>query len=213
MIQATATMENPVRVPMPGDEGHAARGALYGVLSNLFAARPGAELLSRIATADTLIETSADTPLAQAWRALCAAAAAVDPAQAGEEFDALFVSPGLPAVSPYASSYMAGRERGQLLAELRGHLARIGYARAIDSSEYEDHFSALCDVMRGLIGEEAAAAEDFGRQQAFFRAYLAPWHSRLFEAVLRTGEHPFYRSVARFADAFLTHETEYFELA
>jgi len=65
--------------------------------------------------------------------------------------------------------------------------------------------------MRGLIGDEAA--EDFGRQQAFFRSYLAPWHSRLFEAVSRTGENPFYRSVARFADAFLTHETEFFELA
>lgn len=200
-----------VRAPVPGDEGHAVRGALYGVLSNLFAAHPSAELLGRIAAADILIEASADTPLAQAWRALCAAAAAADPAQVGEEFDALFVSPGMPAVSPYASSYMSGRERGQLLAELRGDLARIGYSRAIDSGEYEDHFSALCDVMRGLISEEAA--EDFGRQQAFFLSYLAPWHSRLFEAVSRSGNHPFYRSVARFADAFLTHETEYFELA
>ena len=206
-------MENPVHPPVTGEEGHVVRGALYGLFSNLFAARPGAELLQRIAAADALIEASTDTPLAQAWRALCAAAAAADPAQVGEEFDALFVSPGLPAVSLYASSYMSGRERGQLLAELRGDLARIGYARAESSTEYEDHFSALCDVMRGLIDEDALAGDAFARQQAFFQSYLAPWHSRLFEAVSRTGDPPFYRSVARFADAFLTHETEYFELA
>lgn len=214
MISATATsrITEPCR-PSVNEEGQGVRSALYASLSHLFAARPGAGLLQQIAAADTLIAADAATPLSEAWRALCDAAASADAAAAAEEFDALFVSPGLPAVSLYASSYMSGRQRGQLLAELRDDLARAGYARAEDSCEYEDHFSALCDVMRGLIAEEAMSDDAFARQQAFFRAYLAPWHSRLFEAVSRAGEHRFYRSVARFADAFLTHESEYFELA
>jgi TorA maturation chaperone TorD len=213
MISATATSRiTETGRPSVDEEGQDVRSALYAVLSHLFAAHPGAALLRQIAAAGSLIAVDAPTPLAQAWRGLCEAAAAADPAAVAEEFDALFVSPGLPPVSLYASSYMAGRQRGQLLAELRDDLARAGYARAADSGEYEDHFSALCDVMRGLIAEPAMTDDAVARQQAFFRAYLAPWHSRLFEAVSRTGEPRFYRSVARFADAFLTHESEYFEL-
>jgi TorA maturation chaperone TorD len=213
MISATATARNTEpRRPSAEEEGHAVRSALYAVLSSLFAARPEPALLQQIADADVFAGADTASPLAQAWRELCGSAR-VDAASAGEEFDALFVSPGQPAVSLYASSYMSGNRRGQLLAELRDDLARAGYARADDNCEYEDHFSALCDVMRGLIAEEAAGGDTFARQQTFFRSYLAPWHSRLFEAVSRTGEPRFYRRVAAFADAFLTHESEYFELA
>ncbi len=217
MMSATATArtiepDTEPRRPSVDEEGQAVRGALYAVLSRLFAARPEPALLRQIAASEILISADAASPLAQAWRGLCEAAAG-DAAAAGEEFDALFVSPGQPAVSLYASSYMSGNRRGQLLAELRDDLARAGYARAGDSCEYEDHLSALCDVMRGLIAEEAASGDTFTQQQTFFRSYLAPWHSRLFEAVSRTGEPRFYRRVAAFADAFLTHESEYFELA
>jgi TorA maturation chaperone TorD len=108
---------------------------------------------------------------------------------------------------------MSGRLRGQMLAELREDLARIGYARTEDSNEYEDHFSALCDVMRGLIGESAMSEDAAGQQQVFFQHYLASWHGRLFEKVDQAAGADFYRKVARVADAFLTHETQYFELA
>ena len=104
-------------------------------------------------------------------------------------------------------------KKPEVLAELREDLARIGYARAEDSNEYEDHFSALCDVMRGLIGEAALSEEAAEQQQDFFQHYLAPWHGRLFEKVDQAAGADFYRKVARVADAFLTHETQYFELA
>lgn len=198
--EAAATGENGVRA------------ALYGVLAHLFAERPGQSLLEQIAAAAAMIANE-DSTLAREWRELCSAAGTVDTAAVAAEFDALFVSTGLPAVSLYASSYMSGRLRGQLLAELREDLARIGYARVENSCEYEDHLSALCDVMRGLIGEAALSAAAAEQQQAFFQNYLAPWYAQLFEKVDRTEGSAFYRSVARFADAFFTNESQYFELA
>ena len=101
----------------------------------------------------------------------------------------------------------------KLLAELRGDLAKIGYARAEDSTEYENHLAALCDVMRGLIGEEAVSPEAADQQQEFFQHYLAPWYGKLFEKIDKSESADFYRKVARVADAFLTHESQYFELA
>lgn len=210
----TATTENATgAIPEAAAAGeNGVRAALYGVFAHLFADRPDAMLLESIADAASMI-VAEDSTLANEWRALCAAAATVDPATVVNEFDALFVSPGQPAVSLYASSYMSGRERGQLLAELRGDLAKIGYARAEDSTEYEDHLAALCDVMRGLIGEEAVSPEAADQQQEFFQHYLAPWYGKLFEKIDKSESADFYRKVARVADAFLTHESQYFELA
>lgn len=188
------------------------RAALYGVLAHVFADRPQAALLQRVAAAEAMIEAE-DTLLAREWRALCAAAAAADAGAVAAEFDGLFVSTGLPPVSLYASSYMAGRQRGQLLAELRDDLARIGYVRAEESNEYEDHLAALCDVMRGLIGEESLSAAAVEQQQIFFQNYLEPWYGKLFGKIDAAEDAKFYRSVARFANAFFTHESQYFELA
>lgn len=214
MHMMTATIENATgaspEAAAAGENG--VRAALYGVFAHLFAARPDASLLARIAGADAMI-VSEDSVLAREWQALCAAAGSVDPSAAAEEFDALFISTSLPPVSLYASSYMSGRQRGQLLAELREDLGRIGYARAEDSWEYEDHFSALCDVMRGLIGESAASDAAQEQQQVFFQHYLSPWYGRLFEKVDQAEGADFYRKVARVADAFFTHESQYFELA
>ena len=210
----TATTEHATgTIPEAAAEGgNGVRAALYGVFAHLFADRPSAELLERIAEADQMI-VAEDSILAREWQALCLVAGSVDPAAVSNEFDALFVSTSLPPVSLYASSYMSGRLRGQLLAELREDLARIGYARAEQSAEYEDHFSALCDVMRGLIGESTVSEDAVEQQQVFFQHYLAPWHGRLFEKVDKAVGADFYRKVARVADVFLTHETQYFELA
>lgn len=211
----TATTETARSMPPQADvpEENGARAGLYAVLSHLFHARPDAQLLQRLAAAESLIDDEAGA-LGQSWRALCAAAREATAGSAGEQYDALFVSPGLPAVSLYASSYMQGRRRGQLLAELREDLALFGFTRAGHSAEYEDHFAALCDVMRGLIAEEAEDPQAFERQRVFFRDYLGPWHSRLSDKIIAASpDADFYPSVARFADAFLTHETQYFDLA
>ena len=208
---ATAENHSAHTAPVAGVEEHAARAALYGVLSHLFFSAPSPNFLQQIAGSRDAVSDDA-SPLAVAWRALCDTAGRADAAAVRSEFDTVFVSPGKPPVSLYASSYMAGRLRGQLLAELRGDLAQIGYARAEESSEYEDHLSALCDVMRGLIVEDVDPAAALAAQQVFFRNYLAPWQGRVCTAINDCEQVAFYRPVAAFAHAFFINESEYFEL-
>ena len=211
----TATLEADIHAsPQLGDaaEEVQARAALYGLLSHLFLEAPARDLLDRIVASAALIGGGSQ-PLQEGWQALCAAARIADPAVLRGEFDSLFVGPGRPDVSPYASTYMGGARRGHLLAELRDDLAEAGYARAAASSEYEDHFSALCEVMRGLIGDEQADAVAFTAQREFFGRYLAPWYGAFCDAISQSERAQFYRPVARFVSAFFVNESEYFELA
>jgi TorA maturation chaperone TorD len=210
---ATAQNHSSHRSPVAaGTEENGARAALYGVLSRVFFSAPNQTLLQQIAASRDAVNDDASA-LAVAWHALCDAAATADATTVRGEFDAVFVTPGKPPVSLYASSYMAGRLRGQLLAELRDDLMRMGYTRAEESSEYEDHLSALCDVMRGLIVDEVTSAESFAAQQVFFQNYLAPWYGKVCTAINDCGAVVFYRPVAAFVHAFFNHESEYFELA
>jgi len=199
-------------LPVVVAEENGVRAALYGVLAHLFIDSPSAELLQHVADAGQLLADDA-SPLVTEWSALRNASTTADLKMVRGEYDEVFVGTGRPPVSLYASSYMSGRQRGQLLAELRDDLAQTGYARAEDSSEYEDHLSALCDVMRGLVTDEAETADGFERQKIFFRNYLAPWYGRVCETICQTEQTNYYRAVARFANMFFTNEAEYFELA
>ncbi|MDH4149326.1 MAG: molecular chaperone TorD family protein [Betaproteobacteria bacterium] len=208
-----ATTENVIgAAPVAAAAENDARAALYAVLAHLFISSPSAELLRHIVDSRKLLADDA-SPLVQEWNKLRAAAEVAQVDAVRGEFDEVFVGTGRPPVSLYASSYMSGRQRGQLLAELRDDLGHIGYARAEGSEEYEDHLSALCDVMRGLVIDEMATADGFERQKVFFRDYLAPWYGRAAETICKCERTDFYRIVAGFANAFLTNETEYFELA
>ena len=209
---ATAEHHSSHTASVAGAEEQEARAALYGVLSHLFFSAPSQSFLQQIAGSRDAVSDDA-SPLSVAWHELCDTAASADAHAVRGEFDTVFVSTGKPPVLLYASSYMAGRLRGQLLAELRDDLARMGYARAENSTEYEDHLSALCDVMRGLIVEEADPAAAFAAQQVFFRNYLAPWQGRVCAAINDCELVAFYRPVAAFAHAFFINESEYFELA
>ncbi len=210
----TATIEEHAigTVPMAAAEENGVRATLYGVLAHSFIAGPSAEMLGRIADAGQLIIDDA-SPLATQWSELRTLARVADAKIVCSEFDTVFVSTGRPPVSLYASSYMSGRQRSQLLAELRDDLMQAGYVRAEESTEYEDHLSALCDVMRGLILEESETVDGFEQQKLFFHNYLAPWYGRVCEAICQSEQTIFYRAVAKFANVFFTNESEYFELA
>jgi len=213
MISATAIPDRQaVHASSAREDGDGIRSAFYGVLSHLFFAAPTPELLQRIAASSEVIGDASDE-LHDAWQALADAARQVDAAAIRGEFDEVFVSTGRPPVSLYASSYMQGRRKGNLLAELRDDLLRLGYGRADEAVEYEDHVSALCDVMRGLITDDAAPEDSFAAQQAFFRSYLAPWFTALCAALDEAAQTSFYRRVSRFAAAFFANESGYFELA
>lgn len=212
MISATAL---PNRQAVPDisvrEDGDAVRSALYGLLSHLFFAPPGAALLQQVAQSREVIAGS--DSLARTWHALVDAAQQADPGMLRGEFDGLFVSTGRPTVSLYASSYMQGQRKGHLLAELREDLIRLGFRRGNDASEYEDHLSAICDVMRGLIVDEDDAEASFAAQQRFFQCYLSPWHAALCAALEEAEQALFYRDVSRFVTAFFANESVYFELA
>lgn len=208
--QETADRTLPVTVGI-ADENEV-RAALYGVLAHLFLAAPSRELLQQTAAAEGMVSGDSST-LADTWRALCSAARDADPVSIRDEFTSLFVSAGRPAVSLYASSYMNSERRVHVLADLRGDLGRAGYARTADNVEYEDHLSALCEVMRGMIIDETVNPAAADAQRDFFLRYLAPWFGAACDAIDRTEQAVFYRSLARFASAFFINESAYFELA
>lgn len=213
MMTATQdTADRPLPVTVGMADEHEARAALYGVLAHFFLNAPSRELLKHTAAAEHLIDGDG-SPLAVAWHALCQAARDADPQCVREEFESIFVSTGRPAVSLYASTYMNSARRGSVLADLRDDLARAGYARATDSTEYEDHLSALCEVMRGMIAEEPVNVAAADAQREFFQRYLAPWFAVACDAIDQSGQAVFYRPVARFANAFFTNESAFFELA
>lgn len=196
-----------MQIPGSGVDESASRAALYGVLAHLFIAPPSVALIQCIIDSEYLISRDGDPELSGAWQNLVSAARGIEAEGVAGEFKQLFVSTGRPAVSLYASSYTSGVLRGnQLLAALRDDLLRQGYARAEGQDEFEDHFSALCDVMRGLVADGNPA------QQDFFGHYFEPWFKSLCFAIEEKSETVFYRCVANFARAFFIHESRFFEL-
>jgi TorA maturation chaperone TorD len=94
------------------------------------------------------------------------------------------------------------------LAELRDDLARLGFTRAGQAAEPEDHIAALCDVMRLLI----LGGADLATQQDFFARHLAPWYRKFAGALGSTEGADFYKTVGSFAEAFFDVESASFEI-
>ena len=188
-----------------------ARADFYALISRLFYAGPDAGLLAAIAGADEIAGAAENVSLSQAWKALIAAAAAMDAEAAQEEYDSVFVGTGKAEITPYASSYIAESMKENVLVRLRAELTAMGLTRGLGAAEYEDHFSALCEVMRHLILSPPDAALQI--QQSFFLAYVVPFYARFCDAAMATPNTNFYKHVARFTKAFLDVETESFALA
>ncbi|HUJ88210.1 MAG TPA: molecular chaperone TorD family protein [Burkholderiales bacterium] len=189
---------------LPPEE--AARANFYGLLARLFYAPPDAALLAALAGAGEIVaeDESAGAALALAWRDLMLAAAAADPQALVEEYETLFIGTGKAPVSLYAGSYLARSALDAPLAEVRSLLAQRRLARRVTVNEPEDHFGALCELMRHLIAEQQATLEE---QNAVFERFLWPVAEPLCNAVATASRANFYRSVASFANAFV--EVEY----
>ncbi len=94
-----------------------ARADFYALLSRLYASAPDAPLLAAIAAADELEVPAGDGPaahLADAWHALIAASAVVDPAAAAVEYQELFVGVGRERGQPPRVSLRESRQRWAL---------------------------------------------------------------------------------------------------
>ena len=193
------------------DSEELARAELYGLLARLWLAPPDAELLQHFAVA----VTQAPQPgafLEAPWQALVAAMRATTPAQATEEYDALFLGVGKPEVFLFGSYYLSGFLNEKPLARLRGDLAALGLARDETRGETEDHIAALCEVMRYLIAGDDRAVCNLTQQQRFFRTHLQPWVDKLCEALEAQPRAQGYRGVATFTRAFMQVEAQGFDL-
>ena len=198
----------PVPPPLAGEDQ--ARADFYGLFAHLLLAAPDAALLAALAGADP-IAAAGEFALEDAWLKLTQAAAAVDAAAAADEFAAMFISTGTPALNPYGSFYLTGHLNDAPLAALRHDLARLGLARAPGVGESEDHLGTLCETMRVLIqGGPGMAPRGLDAQKAFFEAHLRPWYAACLADVAASPDANFYRVVAGVVDAFLSIEAQAF---
>jgi len=192
-----------------------ARANFYALLGRLYASAPDAALLRAIAGADELpVEPGggAAETMAQAWRTLVAASAAMDPDAAAQEYVDLFVGVGKSEVGLHASGYLS-RPGTSVLAELRSELARLGLARQPGVSVFEDHLAAILEVMRALVG----GAPEMGpsplpEQRKFFDAYVAAWAPACCTAIIQSPVANYYRRVAQFTDSFVAIERDSFAI-
>jgi TorA maturation chaperone TorD len=188
-----------------------ARADFYGLLARLYAGAPDAPLLRAIAQADDLaVETGDATAnaLAEAWRALKRASAAMDPEAAAQEYVDLFVGVGKSEVTLHAAAYMRSAG-GSVLAEIRSELAGLGLGRQVGSDVYEDHLAAVFETMRVLVaGTPGIQPHSLAEQRRYFSAYVGLWVSGCCSAITTSPIANYYRRVAEFTQLFVAIERD-----
>ena len=206
-MEATAT---PVVLQrrLPAEE--AARADFYALIARLFHGAPDRALLAHLANAP---ELGGAGELDAAWSALCLASRAMDEEAARDEYEALFGGVGKAQVSLYAGYYSGAPAADHPRVRLQRDLAELGLAPREDNPEPEDHFAGLFEAMRVLVaGGAGRAPASLADQRRFFETYVAPATHRFRAAVDAAPQANYYRTVARFAAAFVSLESESFQL-
>ena len=188
-----------------------ARAEVYGLLAQLYYARPTPESLAalRVAVTEAPMEGGF---LQEPWQQLVGAARAHSDAAIAAEFDRLFGGVGKPEVFLYGSHYLSGFLNEKPLVRLRSDLAALGLARAEAMSETEDHVACLCEVMRYLIAGDDMAVCNLTVQRDFFAAHLQPWILQLCDALQGQPAARFYAALAQFTRAFVAVEAQGFDM-
>ncbi len=201
----------PVKRALPPEE--AARGDFYALLARLLHNGPDVELLKAIAHAGP-IPPEGNPALSVAWRDLVNASSVMDAEAALEEYEALFVGMGKSAVSVYAGFYTGAPSIDHPRVRIQSDLAALGLARRETASEPEDHFAGLLDAMRVLVsGSATRAPASLSEQRKFFQGHVEPGVGKFFEALARSQQANYYRTVAALGAAFFALESESFLLA
>ncbi|MDB5931395.1 MAG: cytoplasmic chaperone TorD [Polaromonas sp.] len=188
-----------------------ARAEVYGLLALLFYAAPSALLYGRLQVAVTQAP-AAGALLEGPWHDVVAAAHACSLTEARQEFDALFGGVGKPEVYLFGSHYLSGFLNEKPLAALRNDIAALGLARDDAMPETEDHVAYLCEVMRYLIAGDDVEVANLTRQRTFFVRHVQPWFPAMCEAVAQHPRARFYRALAVFTQAFISVETQGFDM-
>ena len=206
-VAATVAM----RRALPPEE--AARANFYALLGRLLRSAPDAELIAALAASEPL-PAEGDVAIAAAWRDLIDASSVMDAEAAAAEYEALFDGVGKAEVSIYAGFYSGAPSIAHPRVRLQADLAALGLARRERVSEPEDHFAGLFETMRVLVGggagrEPAPLAE----QKRFFEAYLQPAALKFMKALEASPKANYYRTVAALGAAFVSLESDSFQLA
>ena len=210
-VPAASSAAGTIAIVRPLPPEDQARADLYALAARLLLAPPDATLLAGLASADPILSTGGEHALEDAWEQLVLGASVMDAAAVSEEFDALFVSSGTPALNPYGSLYLSGFMNDTPLAELRADLAGFGIGRVRGALESEDHLGALCETMRVLIaGGSGIRRQPLSVQKTFFEARIGRWYARCMNDMASADGANFYRLVAAFVAALLAIEAEAF---
>jgi TorA maturation chaperone TorD len=188
-----------------------ARADFYALLARLYAAAPDAGLLAALAGSGLLLadaESEGGRDLAEAWRKLIAASAAMDPAAAADEYHTLFIGVGKSEISAHASAYTRSPGSSPLI-EIRAALAELGLARQSGVNLYEDHLAAVFETMRALIlAKGARQADPVAEQRRFFATHVSPWVFDCCAAIQNSSVANYYRRVAEFTELFMAIERD-----
>ena len=193
-----------------------ARADFYALLSRLYTSAPDAPLLASIAAADELVVAAGDGPaakLAQAWCALIAASAVIDPAAVESEYQELFVGVGQSEVSLHGSAYAKAAKGGPLLVQVRDSLTQLKLVRQSGVAMFEDHVAAVFETMRVLItglGQPSAFAFDVQRE--FYQRNIDPWVNICCNAISSKPLANYYLRVAQLTDSFMAVERDSFAM-
>ncbi|WP_291008092.1 molecular chaperone TorD family protein [Hydrogenophaga sp.] len=203
-------MNDPIPVSSALDE-ETARAEVYGLLAALYYAPPSAELMAQLRVAVTEAPAAGGF-LEEPWRELVAAARVQDDASVVNEYDDLFGGVGKPELYLFGSHFLSGFLNEKPLAQLRGDLAALGLARDERMPETEDHIAYLCEVMRFLIAGDDVSVSNLSQQQKFFTTHVQPWVNDMTDAIAAHPKARFYAALAGFTRAFVSVETQGFDL-
>lgn len=203
-------MNDQIPVSSALDE-ETARAEVYGLLAALYYAQPSPELLSQLRVAVTEAPAAGGF-LEEPWRQFVGTVRELSDAQVANEYDALFGGVGKPEIYLFGSYYLSGFLNEKPLAALRGDLAALGLARDETMPETEDHFACVCEVMRYLIAGDDVEVANLTQQQKFFSAHVQPWVPAMCEAITAHPKARFYAALAAFTAAFVSVETQGFDL-
>jgi TorA maturation chaperone TorD len=188
-----------------------ARAEIYGLLSQLFYAAPSTELLGQLQVAVTEAPDAGGF-LEEPWRELVASARSLNQAQIATEYNSLFGGVGKPEVYLFGSHYLSGFLNEKPLVRLRDDLAELGLGRSEGMSETEDHVAYVFEVMRFLIAGDDVAVSNLTRQQSFFTQHIQSWLPALCQVLQSQPRAVFYGRVAAFTEAFISVESQGFDL-
>jgi len=188
-----------------------ARAELYGLLAQLYYAKPTPDTLAALRVAVTEAPAAGGF-LQEPWQQLVGAARAQDDEAIAAEFDRLFGGVGKPEVFLYGSHYLSGFLNEKPLVRLRSDLAALGLARGEAMPETEDHVAYLCEVMRYLIAGDDVAVCNLTAQRNFFATHLQPWILQLCDALQGQPAAHFYAALAQFTRAFVAVEAQGFDM-